>query len=88
MREGTLRCAADLPIFAIDEAEQSALAPRRFDRVVYIDKSGSETACVKLHVGSKSVAGEPRVLIDVLFLVRVGGGWRIVSRVFTPKDLG
>ena len=77
----------DLPIFAVDEAEQSALASRRFDRIVSIDKAGPETAMVKVLVGSRSVAGEARLLIDVLLLVRVGGGWRIVSRVFTPRDL-
>ena len=31
--------------------------------------------------------GEERLLIDYLMLVRVGGGWRVVSRVFTPFDL-
>ena len=33
------------------------------------------------------MAGEDRLLIDYLMLIRVGGGWRLVSRVFGVADL-
>ena len=78
---------SDLPIYAVGEAEESSLYARRFDRVVSIDKSGPDTACVKLHIGGNTMAGEDRLLIDYLMLIRVGGGWRLVSRVFGVADL-
>lgn len=79
---------ADLATFGGPRWETAALVPRRFDRVVSIDKSGPDTAVIKLHVGSTDVTGEPRLLTDFLMCVRVGGGWRVVSRVYTPRWLG
>jgi hypothetical protein len=75
----------DLPIHAGREAS-SCLLPRRFDRIVSIDKSGADTAAIKLVVGGNSVAGD-RLLLDYLMLVAVGGGWRVVSRVYTSVDV-
>ena len=76
----------DIGMFAVGEAD-AALEPRRFDRVVSIDKSGQDTALVKLHIGGRNAAGDDRLLTDILMLVRVGGGWRIVTRVFTPREM-
>lgn len=91
-RNGDLLCIPrdmyidDLATFAAGEAD-AACGPRRFDRVVSIDKSGPETAVVKMHVGGRGPAGDDRLLTDYLMLVRVAGGWRIVTRVYTPRPM-
>ena len=76
---------ADISTFGGPRWEMSALTSRRFDRVVSIDKSGPDTAVIKLHVGSTDVIGDARLLTDLLLCVRVGGGWRVVTRIYTPR---
>ena len=79
---------ADLPTFSVyGEKDAQSLGPRRFDRLVSIDKSGPDTALLKLCVGSLTPAGDERLILDHLMTIRVGGGWRIVSRVYKSFDL-
>lgn len=75
----------DISMFAYGETD--AIGPRRFDRIVSIDKSGPDTAVIKLHLGGSAIDREDRLLTDYLMLIRVGGGWRIVTRVYTPRHL-
>jgi hypothetical protein len=49
----------------------------RSDRIVSIDLSGPETACVKLEC-----AVPPRYFVDYLTLLKFKDGWRIVSKTF------
>jgi hypothetical protein len=50
---------------------------KRHDRIVSIDLSGPETAFVKLEC-----AIPPRYFTDYLTLLRLEGGWRVVSKTF------
>ena len=86
LRDRSRRVCAQLAAFVAGEAD-GALSPRRFDRVVSIDKSGPDTATIKLHVGSVGVAGQDRLITDFLMLVRCAGGWRIVTRIYTPRQM-
>ena len=49
----------------------------RTDRIVSIDQSGPETACVKVEC-----AIPPRYFTDYLLLLKTGGTWKIVSKSF------
>jgi len=49
----------------------------RSDRIVSIDQSGPETACVKVEC-----AVPPRFFTDYLLLLKTGGTWKIVSKSF------
>ena len=49
----------------------------RTDRIVSIDFSGPETACVKVEC-----AVPPRYFTDYLTLLKLKDGWRIVSKTF------
>jgi hypothetical protein len=49
----------------------------RTDRIVSIDQSGPETACVKVECSIP-----PRFFTDYLLLLKAGGTWRIVSKSF------
>ncbi|MBS0242614.1 MAG: nuclear transport factor 2 family protein [Proteobacteria bacterium] len=55
---------------------KSMKAPRT-DRIVSVDQSGPETACVKVECSIP-----PRYFTDYLLLVKAGGEWRIVSKSF------
>lgn len=50
---------------------------KRTDRIVSIDFSGPETAFVKLECSI-----HPRYFTDYLTLLRLEGGWRVVSKTF------
>jgi len=50
---------------------------KRTDRIVSIDMSGPETAFVKLECSV-----HPRYFTDYLSLLKLNGGWRIVSKTF------
>jgi len=52
-------------------------ALERTDRIVSIDLSGPETACVKVEC-----AIPPRYFTDYLTLVKLREGWRIISKTF------
>jgi hypothetical protein len=52
-------------------------ALERTDRIVSIDFSGPETACVKVEC-----AIPPRYFTDYLTLLKFRDGWRIVSKTF------
>jgi hypothetical protein len=52
-------------------------ALERTDRIVSIDFSGPETACVKVEC-----AVPPRYFTDYLTLLKLKDGWRIVSKTF------
>lgn len=49
----------------------------RTDRIVSIDQSGPEAACVKVECSVP-----PRFFTDYLLLLKTGGTWRIVSKSF------
>ena len=49
----------------------------RTDRIVSIDQSGPEAACVKVEC-----AVPPRYFTDYLLLLKTDTGWRIVSKSF------
>jgi hypothetical protein len=49
----------------------------RTDRIISIDQSGPEAACVKVEC-----AIPPRFFTDYLLLLKAGGTWRIVSKSF------
>jgi hypothetical protein len=49
----------------------------RTDRIISIDLSGPETAFVKLECSI-----HPRYFTDYLLLLKLGEGWRIVSKSF------
>ena len=50
---------------------------KRTDRIVGIDLSGPETAFVKLECSI-----HPRYFTDYLTLLKLEGGWRVVSKTF------
>src|SRR5262245_246723 len=50
---------------------------KRTDRIVSIDFSGPETALAKVECSI-----HPRYFTDYLTLLKLGGGWRIVSKTF------
>lgn len=50
---------------------------KRTDRIVSIDLAGPETAFVKLECSL-----HPRYFTDYLTLLRLEGGWRIVTKTF------
>lgn len=50
---------------------------KRTDRIVSIDFAGPETAFVKLECSI-----HPRYFTDYLTLLRLEGGWRVVSKTF------
>lgn len=52
-------------------------ALERVDRIVSVDFSGPETACVKLEC-----AVPPRYFTDYLTLLKLKDGWRVVSKTF------
>lgn len=49
----------------------------RTDRILSIDQSGPEAACVKVECSIP-----PRFFTDYLLLLKSGGAWRIVSKSF------
>lgn len=52
-------------------------ALERTDRIVSVDFSGPETACVKVEC-----AAPPRYFTDYLTLLKLADGWRIVSKTY------
>ena len=56
---------------------------QRTDRIVSIDLSGPETAFVKLECSI-----HPRYFTDYLLLLKLGEGWRIVSKSFRTETRG
>lgn len=50
---------------------------KRTDRIISIDMAGPETAIVKLECSI-----HPRYFTDYLSLLKLNGGWRIVSKTF------
>ena len=50
---------------------------KRTDRIVSIDLSGPETAFVKLECSI-----HPRYFTDYLTLLKLNGGWKVVSKTF------
>ena len=50
---------------------------KRTDRIISIDMAGPETAFVKLECSI-----HPRYFTDYLSLLKLNGGWRIVSKTF------
>jgi hypothetical protein len=52
-------------------------ALERTDRIVSVDFSGPETACVKVEC-----AVPPRYFTDYLTLLKFKDGWRVVSKTF------
>jgi hypothetical protein len=69
-REQWLKMVAERP-----SPKSKALV--RSDRIVSVDFSGPETACVKLEC-----AVPPRYFVDYLTLLKLKDGWRIVSKTF------
>jgi hypothetical protein len=79
MHEGGV---SDLPREKWLEMVKSRPSPKskglkRTDRIVSIDMSGPETAFVKLECSV-----HPRYFTDYLSLLKLNGGWRIVSKTF------
>jgi hypothetical protein len=60
-----------------DRPSPKSQAFERADRIVSIDFSGPETACVKVEC-----AVPPRYFTDYLTLLKFKDGWRIVSKTF------
>ena len=69
------------PIMDEEFVVTEAMLSKRPEMVADGIKAGDKVA------GKVLWAKGHRLLIDYLFLVRVGGGWRIVSRVFSPVEL-
>jgi hypothetical protein len=79
MHEGGV---SDLPRekwFEMVKARPSAKSKnlKRTDRIISIDMAGPETAIVKLECSI-----HPRYFTDYLSLLKLNGGWRIVSKTF------
>ena len=79
MHEGGV---ADLPRekwFEMVKSRPSAKSKdlKRTDRIISIDMAGPETAIVKLECSI-----HPRYFTDYLSLLKLNGGWRIVSKTF------
>ncbi len=51
---------------------------RRQDRILSIDKSGAESALVRLQI-----AIGPKLFTDYLSLLRLDGRWQIISKTYT-----
>ncbi len=65
-----------LPIVAARESPATRGEPRR-DRVVSIEFAGPKTAFARVHC-----AIGPKRFTDLLTLIRDGGDWRVISKVF------
>jgi hypothetical protein len=73
---------ADLPRekwfeFVKGRESPKAKGLKRTDRIVSIDFSGPETAFVKLECSI-----HPRYFTDYLTLLKLNGGWKVVSKTF------
>lgn len=73
---------SDLPRAAWFDMVKGRASPKskglpRTDRIVSVDFSGPETAFVKLECSIP-----PRYFTDYLTLLKLKGGWRIVSKTF------
>jgi Putative lumazine-binding len=73
---------ADLPRekwfeFVKGRASAKSLDLKRTDRIVSIDLAGPETAFVKLECSI-----HPRYFTDYLTLLKLNGGWKVVSKTY------
>jgi hypothetical protein len=73
---------ADLPRekwfeFVKGRASAKSQGLKRTDRIVSIDLAGPETAFVKLECSI-----HPRYFTDYLTLLKLNGGWKVVSKTF------
>ena len=73
---------ADLPRekwfeFVKGRASPKSKGLKRTDRIVSIDLSGPETAFVKLECSI-----HPRYFTDYLTLLKLNGGWKVVSKTY------
>jgi len=69
----------------------------RYNKIISIDKSGPQTAVAKVQTGYHLKAGQLAVnptaaagdflFTNYLFLMQLGGGWSIVSRVYTAEPI-
>ncbi|MED5622352.1 nuclear transport factor 2 family protein [Ideonella sp. BN130291] len=77
--EGPLRLLAMTEYFAIvrQRTSPASLAQRRTDRIVSIDVAGPVTAMAKVECSI-----EPKHFTDFLSLVKLGGRWQILAKVF------
>jgi len=77
--DGKLEDMSQEQWFALVKARQSAQSRdlTRRDWVVQIDRSGPHTACAKVHCQIP-----PRYFTDYLTLVKLGDGWKIVSKTY------
>ncbi|WP_370155456.1 nuclear transport factor 2 family protein [Ferrovibrio sp.] len=55
---------------------------REYDRILSVDRTGPDTAMVKLNC-----AILPRVFTDYLSLIRLDGRWVVISKTFTAETL-
>jgi hypothetical protein len=66
--------------FVENRASAKVKGLKRTDRIVSIDLSGPETACVKLECSI-----HPRYCTDYLPLLKLQGGWRVVCKTFRTQ---
>ena len=63
-------------------ASPASRGEARLDRILSIDKSGPESAFVKLQI-----AIGPKLYTDYLSLLRIDGRWQIISKTYTHQLL-
>jgi hypothetical protein len=63
-------------------APQARGQGREHDRILSVDITGPDTAMVKLNC-----AILPRLFTDYLSLIRLDGGWQIISKTYTFEKL-
>ena len=63
--------------FVKDRASPKSKDLKRTDRIVSVDLSGPETAFVKLECSI-----HPRYFTDYLTLLKLNGGWKVVSKTY------
>jgi hypothetical protein len=61
--------------------ERPPAGSQPYCRVEMVDLSGPETAVVRV-----AVAVGPRRFTDYLSLLKVGGTWRVIAKVYRPAD--
>lgn len=63
-------------------ASPASRGETRLDRILSIDKSGPESALVKLQI-----AIGPKLFTDYLSLLKIDGRWQIISKTYTYQLL-
>jgi hypothetical protein len=81
--DGKLNDLSRTQWFALIKSRPSARTQGlpRHDWIVSIDHSGPTTAFAKVHC-----AIPPRFFIDYLTLVKLGSGWRVISKTFHVEN--